>query len=198
MPAVDNDVIEVAVIHDNTTSGEQINNYQFQLQSGGPVAEADLLDDVQAIIQVIYTILATYISIRNVLREVVVRNKTQGLLVGTTDGGTYIGGLHVGDAVPQGVAPFVYYKTNIPRVVLSKYLPSVTEGSISVDGRVSTALQAVMVTFGTVLAATHVVGGHVYEYGYDSPKVVGFVLPSLLVVANVYAYQRRRKEGRGS
>lgn len=198
MPAIDDDVIEVAIIHDNTTSGEQVNNYQFQLTSGGPVDDADLLDDVALILQVLYLIIAAYTDIRNVLREVVVRNKTQGLLVGSTDAGTYLGGTNISDATPQGVAPYVYFKTNVPRVVLSKYLPSVGEGSVSADGRLTTAFQAVLLSYAVTLAATHAVGGHTYEYGYDSPKALGFVLPSVLVVANVYAYQRRRKEGRGS
>ena len=198
MTAQDGDIIEVAVIHDNTESGEQINNYQYQVVSGGPVADADLLDDIAFFVEVSYNIIKALIDVRNVLREVVVRNKTRLTLVGSTDANTYNGGSSVGNALPQGCAAMVYFKTGIPRVVLSKFVPSFGDNAKKLDGRLTTGAQGLMLAYATDLAGPHISSGRVYAYGYLSPKSLAFEEPTVVVVPNVFAYQRRRKPGRGS
>lgn len=198
MTAQNGDVIEVAVIHDNTSSGDQINNYQLQVDVGGPISDSDLLDDISEIFETLYLLIKTAMDVRNVLREVVVRNKTQGTLVGSTLLGTYTQGSNATGALPQGVAAHIYFKTGIPRVVLAKYLPSFGTSTISIDGRVTTAVQTQVTTFAAALTAPLVAGANTYQYGHLSPKTLQFELPTVFVVGNVMAYQRRRKEGRGS
>lgn len=198
MPAQDGDVIGVSVKHRNSESGDQINKFQFRISATAPVAEADVLDDIKEIIEAVYLLYEAWISIRNLFVENVVTNETQGLLYGSVDAGTYVGGLSADPAMPQGTAAYIYFKTAVPRVILSKYLPSANAASVNADGRVHSAQQTALAAWGVLLTATHVFSGRDYTYGYNSPKALGFVVPVLQVVSNVYGYQRRRKAGRGS
>lgn len=198
MTTQDGDVVEVTFIHDNDTSGEQINRYQFRKKSGGPLDDAGLLEDISQIMEALYVALQAAISIRNVFREIGVFNVTQSLIIGTTDAGAYVGGLGNDPALPQGVAGFVYFKTNVPRVILSKYLPSAHEVRLTADGKWTSVQLAFYVAFVAALLADWDMAGQVYEYGYLSPKTLAWVVPDLGVIPPVPGYMRRRKPGRGS
>lgn len=198
MAAQTGDVIVATVIHDNANSGEQMNRYQFQVSGGAPLSDGDLLDDISDIIEGLYILIEGFISIRNVLREVGVFNMTQDQLVGVTDAGAYVGGAATGDDVPQGACPFVYFKTNIPKVILSKYLPTGIVVQLTQSALLDTgALTAIALYADDLLDAFSEANG-LYDYGYLSPKTANFVIPQLAVVRAVLAYQRRRKPGRGS
>lgn len=195
---VDNDVLAMTVIHDNDEAGEQINRYQFKKTAGGPVDDAELLDTIAVIVQTLYTLVLAAIHVRNVLREVGVFNVTQNRIVGTTDGGTYIGGSGIDPGLPQGVAGYVYFKTNVPKVILSKYLPSSTTNKVTGTGIWIAAQTVLYTSFATSLMLPFVFGAHEYVYGYLSPKTLAFEVPDLAVVPRAPAYMRKRKPGRGS
>jgi len=198
MAAQDTDVIETTVIHDNSITGIQVNRYQWKLSTGVPVDDATLLDDVAFIIESLYDLIKTIIAIRNVFREVRVTNVTQNLLVGSTTAGAYLGGVSTGNDAPQGVSAFVYCTTNVPRVILSKYLPSPTVSDVNTDGGVIPGEYPEMVAYAAALLVPYVFNGTSYTYGYLSPKVLSFVIPQVSTPSFVYAYQRRRKKGRGA
>lgn len=192
------DVLECSVIHENSVSGVQINRYQFRLEGVGSLNEALVLDDIAEIIETIYNIVSALIAIRNVLREVRVHNMTQDVLLGSTDGGTYLGGTSASDDLPQGVASFIHFTTDVPRVILSKYLPSATVGDLIPSGSLGAPQLANLVAFGVALLATLSMTNGDYVYGYFSPKTSSFVQPQVAVASAVLAYQRRRKKGRGA
>lgn len=194
----DGDILGVAVIHDNDVSGEVVNRYQFQVSTPGPVSDATVLDDVKEIIEILYLILEAWLSVRNVLREVTVTNETKSILIGSTDAGTYVGGIAGNPAAAQGVAAYLYYKTSIPRVILSKYVPPITAVAFNAEGRMLSGLQTTMASYGASLMTPFIIAGVTYQYGYLSPKVLSFVVPQVLVTPAIFGYQRRRKEGRGS
>lgn len=192
------DVLELSVIHENSVSGVQINRYQFRLEGTGSLPQATVLDDISEIIETIYNIVKSVIAIRNVLREVRVQNITQDVLLGSTDGGTYVGGGSSGDDLPQGVASFIHFTTDVPRVILSKYFPSPTAGDMTATGGLVTLELADLVAFGVVLLDDIQTTNGLYRYGYFSPKTASFVIPQVAVASAVFAYQRRRKKGRGA
>lgn len=198
MTVADGDILECTVIHDNGTSGEQINRYQFQFEAPAPVSDADVLDDISEFIEALYILVRAMISVRNVFREVKVFNVTQYRLMGATDAGSYVGGLAADPAMPRGNAPYLHFVTNVPRVILSKYLPSMSTSQIGAGGLFASGVTALITSFGVLLMNTYFVGTNGYTYGYYSPKVLGFVFPQVLVVRDVVAYQRRRKSGSGS
>lgn len=192
------DVLECSVIHENSVSGVQINRWQFRLEGVGTLSVAEVLDDVAELIETIYNVVKTIIAIRNLLREVRVYNLTQDVLLGSTDGGTYVGGSSSGNDLPQGVATFIHFTTDVPRVILSKYFPSPTAGDSGADGSLVPLELADLVAVGVVLLADLVMTNGTYRYGYFSPKTVSFVLPQVAVASGIFAYQRRRKKGRGA
>jgi len=192
------DVLEATVIHDHSPAGEQVNKFQFKIDAPAPVVDSIILSDIQTIIEAIYTILQTYISVRNVLREVGVFNRTQLFSVGTTDADTYTGGTSADAALPEGVAAYQYFKTNISRVTLFKYWPSAATNDINTGGTVAPAMQTALAAVGTYLLDDISIGTRTYEYGYLSPKTLGWIRPDTCVVPEAFGYQRRRRRGRGS
>lgn len=194
----DGDVIEMTVIHDNAVAGVQLNRYQYQLSTGTPVDDATLLDDVAFIIEALYDIVKTIIAVQNVFREIRVVNKTQDLLIGSTDAGAYDGGISTGSAAPPAVSSFVHLTTNVPRVILSKYLPSPSVEDVQASGELAAIPFASLVEYAGALLEPFVFNGTLYTYGYDSPKALEFVIPQVATASRDFAYQRRRKAGRGA
>lgn len=191
------DIIEVSVIHDNAISGEQMNRYQLRVESGGPLSNADLLDDIKNWVQTLYSLIDTIINVRNVLREVGVYNKTQAMLVGTTTGGTYTGGLAPDPAAPQGVTGLAYFKTALPRVIPKKYIPSPSAGSFSGVGKWDTSYTTALTAFASWLMTVKGFTNGSYRYGTYNDVLLQWVLPDVAVVPTTPAYQRRRKPGVG-
>lgn len=198
MAVTPQDILEVTVAHDNGTAGEQLNRFQFRFDAGAPVSDADVMDDIEIIIQTLYVLVQAIISVRNVFREVKVFNVTQDRLMGSTDAGTYTGGSAADPAMPRGNAMYLHYVTSVPRVILSKYLPSMSQTQIASGGVLGAGTVTAITAFGVELALVQVLGGNTYAYGYLSPKTLSFVTPDVLVVKDVVAYQRRRKAGSGS
>ena len=198
MSVAPGEVIEAAVIHDNTTSGEQINVMQFQLDGPGPLADATVLDDISFIIEALYGAYQAFINVRNVFREITVRNKTTLALIGSVDAGVYVGGTDANPAEPQGVAPYVFFKTAVPRVVPKKFLPSISQVRVDGDGLPHASLQIAVGIFGSGLLAPWVFGASTYQYGHLSAKTLGFEIPTIAVTPDAFGYQRRRKPGSGS
>ena len=198
MSVEQDDILEVAVTFANDVSGDQMNRFQLRKEDVGSASEADVLDDIADILETIYTIIVSMISLRNVLQDVRVYNVTQDVLVGNTDAGTFIGGTGANPPSAQGVAFQTYFPTDVPRVVLSKYWPSVVQASITGEGLVSAARIANLTTICNLMVADFVEANGTYRYGYLSPKTLSFVVPEEFVVPAIPAYQRRRKPGRGS
>lgn len=199
MTVQDGDVIRATVIHDNATSGEQVNVYQYQLSTGSPVDNSIVLDDILDILEGVYNIVSNMINIANILREVNVFNLTQRIILGSGSLGTYSGGTGAGDQVPQGVAALAHFKTTVPRVVLSKYLPSMSIGTLGTDGTLTGSALTTLTAYASAMLSPDVFNGRTYEYGYLSPlPLVGWIEPVSAVARDIVAYQRRRKPGRGS
>lgn len=192
------DILELTVAHDNGTSGEQLNRLQFRFDAPAPATEADVLDDISELIESLYNLVKTIISVRNVFREIKAFNVTQDSLMGSTHAGTYGGGTAADPAMPRGNTTFIHFVTSVPRVILSKYLPSPAQAQVGNGGLLTVATTTAVAAYGTVLMNEQFFGVRGYLYGYLSPKTLGFVLPDVMVVRDVMAYQRRRKPGSGS
>lgn len=192
------DVIEFAVIHVNDGVDQQVNVFQFQKTDAIPTTDADLLVDVAQVVQAIYTLLATLITIRNVLSDVVVRNVTQGLLVGSTDGGSYNGGTAGGDQWPNGATAMTFFKTNVPRVILKKFWPAGIVLGLSPGGNPEASWLAGMASVAGLMLVPFVEANTTLQYGYLSPKTLGWEVPLTGHVPLIMSYQRRRKAGTGS
>jgi hypothetical protein len=81
---------------------------------------------------------------------------------------------------------------------MRKYFGVFTEADIDANGTWGTGLVAAMVVVAGFLLAPLVAANGAYEYGYLSPKTSNFEVPTGAVVTDIPAYQRRRRQGRGS
>jgi len=194
----DGDVVEVTVIHDNTESGEQLSRYQFGVGAPFPIDDADLLTDLGDLLFALYNAIKAFISIKNEFRELKVFNVTQDRLVGSGPMSAYTGGNGADPSAPQGVALYCWFPTSVPRVILSKYLPSPPTSIIAGTGRPTVATVTALSAFAANLMTPYTGTHGVYTYGYLSPKALTFVQPDVANVSGVFAYQRRRKPGRGA
>jgi len=193
-----NDVLRVAVIHDNDPAGEVVNQYQFRFDGPATITDTAGLGDVAYIIEQLYNIVVNMINIRNVLREVGVFNVTQNRLVGVTDANTYVGGTGIGTQMPPGTAALATFKTNVPKVILRKFLPPFASAQLASSGALSGTAQTAVEAFAAALLPQQISGSNRYQYGYLSSKTLSFEVPSIAIVGATIAYQRRRKPGVGA
>lgn len=193
-----NDILEVVVAHNNGVTGEQVNRFMFKATNVTTYDDADILDDVGDFIETLYNLVKTFISVRNVLRDVFVRNVTQDYNLGYVDPPTYSGGTAADPQAPEGVAPYIYFQTAVPNVTLSKYLPCSNTGNIFNDGGPSAGFQTALGNFGASLLAGHTGTKCNLQFGHKLPIAGTWVVPDTVVVPGFFAYQRRRKRNRGS
>jgi len=198
MAVNDGDILEVTVIHEIAFVGDVVNRYQFEHGCVTPQSDEAVLDNVAELIETIYTIVQSIINIRNVLREVGVFNKTQNRVVGITDAGTYTGGTAADPAIQSGVAPVATFKTNVPKVILRKFLPPLSTSKVGTGGNLTTATQTTVEAYAALLLSPFGINASTFQYGHLSPKTLTFVVPEIAVVSPIQGYQRRRKQGVGS
>ena len=192
------DVFEVSARTEFNSVEDVVNVYQFQYQDVGSQADALTIVDILTIIESVYSIINAAMSILQVYRDVRIANKTQGTILGTFGFLTLTAGSNASPPVAPGVCFLVSWNTPVPRVGMRKYYGVMTEANTDADGTWSSGLVAVGTTIGALLASP--LGGPTgnYLFGYLSPKTGIFELPTGVLVTDIPAYQRRRRQGRGS
>jgi hypothetical protein len=192
------DVIEIAARMEYNGTDDVVNVFQYELQSGADVTDAQTVVDVLTIIEVIYAFLTVLQSTLLLYRDLRVTNVTHSVLLGTTGWPTLTAGTHVGDAAPPGSASLLNFFTNISKVAPKKYFGGFVVDVLDFNGswNVSMGVQAASI-LGYMLVPV-AVGGNTWQYGYLSPKTLSFKVPVSGTWRDVVAYQRRRKPGRGS
>jgi ABC-type glycerol-3-phosphate transport system permease component len=175
-----------------------MNIFQFQYQDNEELTNGETVTDILTIVESIYALLVAALTTLPVFRDIRIANKTQGTILGTFGWPTLIAGTNADQPVAPGVCFLTSWNTPIPRVGMRKYWGVMTEANTDADGTWSAGLVAVGVTVAALLSGPlqGPVGG--YFFGYLSPKTLGFEVPAGAVVTDIPAYQRRRRQGRGS
>lgn len=173
-----------------------VNAFEFRLDSPGSVTDALVLDDIIEIMLALIAILDDAVSILVEWQRVRVQVRGGGRLLG--EGVLGVSGGATGDPLAPGVAGLVSMGTTIPRVTLRKYFGPFSEASIGSDGRFVSAIVTVLANAGNFLRGSHAQTSGNYTYGYFSPKTSAFETPNSTTATNIPAYQRRRRQGRGS
>lgn len=177
----------------------EINNvYQFRLESAVPITDEEAVDDILEIIDDVIQFLTTFLSVLVVARDIVVRRLSPATVFGAFPWPTFTAGVATADATPPGVAGQVYFSTAIPRVILRKYYGVFNETQISTAGDLRNTVRDAMALIGAKLLLSITATNGVWRYGYFSPKVAGFVEPTVATIPTPFSYQRRRKPGVGS
>lgn len=193
-----NDVMEVSARSEWNGVEDTVSVYQLRKTDSGPTDDADVVDDLVTIMELIYNIFLAAQTALLIYRDIRIKNVTQDVLMGVHPWPTITAGVATGGAMPPGNAALVSFDTGKPRVVLRKFLGGLVSTDLDADGTLDTAVVAALLVFGATLVAPLVQTNGTYEYGYLSPKTLQWETPISVVVTDITAYQRRRKQGRGS
>lgn len=192
------DILEIDARMEFDGSEDVINNYQILMGSISSPDEQDVIDDILAWLETLYVIFQGVQTIKLFFRDVRIFNKTLDELVGLFAWPTLVTGQSNEPPLPPGVAGLVQFNTVVPRVLLRKYIGGWVEETLSASGQWTLAETAKLATFGTLCASPQATPNASWVYGYDSPKTASFVTPTSSVATSIPAYQRRRRQGRGS
>lgn len=191
------DVLEVAVIGDFNQASEIVNVFHLKAISG--VADvADVMDDIEDIAIIIFTIIKALATAQTIWRRIRVRNLSQGTILGEQAFAAPIQGTATGDSMPPGVCALTYFSTGVPHVQTRKFWGPIGETHCDGEGTLNTAARTILVNVIANMLAGYIQTNDAYSYGYLSPKTGTFLPATSGAYAEQFAYQRRRKPGRGS
>lgn len=192
------DILEASPRLEFNSVDDQVNVFQFQNESVSPLTDTQGINDVIEVLEVLYTILVPLISILTVFRDIRVRNVTQSVVYGVFPWPTLTAGTQVQPAIPLACAGLLNFSTGIARVTPRKYFGSLTTTSIDSQGNLTAGTLALIASVGATLLTSMVATNASWNYGYFSPKTLGWQQAVSVVATNIPAYQRRRKPGRGA
>jgi hypothetical protein len=188
----------VDLIGDFDVVEDIVNTFQFRLDSASLTDDAQVLDDLISLLESIVTIMKNLATAITVWRRIRVQNISNNTLIGERAFTAPIAGLVSGNPAPPGVAALLSLKTNIPRVVMRKYIGVLPQSTITATGVIAAASVTHLNNLGNFLMSSQIKTNGTWSYGYLSPKTAGFVRPVSFLSSSVPAYQRRRRQGRGS
>lgn len=192
------DVVEIAVRMEANGVEDIVNVYQFQNNTPAGFVDTIFMDHMADFFDDIYTPLLTGQADTFVYRDMTFRNVTQAVLMGVRTWPVITAGASATAQIPPGVAGLINFPTIIPRVILKKYIGGFVVSLIDGDGSFTTAVTALLLQMAADLL-TGPVGVMIgVDYGYLSPKTLNFEVPTGGLGTDIPAYQRRRKQGRGS
>lgn len=192
------DVVEASARCEFAGIDDIVNVFQFQKQDIGPTSDQFVIDDIIDILEAFYTILNASVTIWQFYRDIRFTNVTQNKVLGTHSWKTLATGVVGGDALAPGVAALINYGTGIARVTPRKYIGVFTEAANDQMGVWTSAVVGGLTAAAATLMGLIVETNGDYYYGYFSPKTINFEVVNSAVITNIPAYQRRRKQGRGS
>lgn len=191
-------VVEASTRQEFNGVEDVVNAWQFRLVTGAPLTEEQGADEILEILEILYEILQTFITTVTIYRDVRMLNQTDDILMGIHNWPTLIAGENSNGPVPPGVAGMINLSTVVPNVTLRKYFGVFAETSLGSDGTWDSGQITALGDVATALLAPLEATNSIWEYGYTSPKTLGWVAPISASLTDVPAYQRRRKQGRGS
>jgi len=101
-------------------------------------------------------------------------------------------------AVPEGAAALMSFPTGVKRVIPRKYFGVLDNSMVSALGFLTSTCVGYFEDVGDLLMVPWEGTYASWEYGYNSPKTLGFERPLGYSISTVPAYQRRRRRGTGS
>lgn len=192
------DVIEVAARSEFNGVDDIVNVWQFQITTPGSINDAGVAGDLIGILEAFYNLINAGISLLQLYRDLRLTNITKGTVLGIYPWATLVAGAAADEPTPPGVATLLNFSTDIPRVAPRKYIGVTTEVRVDSQGFLDAGWVALNASAGALMIGVLTGTLGTYLYGYQSPKTLTFEPVKALTVTNVPAYQRRRKQGRGS
>jgi hypothetical protein len=200
MAVADNSILRVAAHFISAAASDIVNVYHFTMDSVGDVSEANVLADLEDLIDALMTNLdqayPTSTSCDSV--EAWVWNSTLSRWdsIGEVNG-TWAGTSTNLDEAPAGVAMYVRADSSDAQAKGAKYLPPPNDAALA-DGLITSTVMTYLANFLTDYAATYVGTYAEFIPGLWQIATESFKLFSGTgTTSNVPAYQRRRKPGVG-
>lgn len=192
------DVLEVTARGEFNGIEDVVNVFQYRYESVPPIADNLAVDDILNIMETLYIILNGAITILQLYRDIRIANQTQGTLMGRFSWPTLVAGAGIGPTVAPGVAFLTSLTTPVPRVGMRKYWGVMTDANMDADGTWGAAIVVAGLTVNIAMLNPFAAVNGSWQFGYTSPKTLAFEIPTGGVVTDIPAYQRRRRQGRGS
>jgi hypothetical protein len=198
MALTDGQIVRADYIGDFNASDMLAQVYQFKLLSGGPLDEADMLDDLEEIFDTIWDIIKGLHSVLVAFRKVRSQLVPTGTLLGDLTFASPYLGTSADDVSAVTQTMPVSFKTVVPRVILRKSWGPPAENQINQTGGLTAAAVTALGTAAAALLANLVMTNGTWEYGYYSPKTTSWETPVTAVTTSRPGTMARRRVGRGS
>lgn len=192
------DVIRASARMEFEGVDDVVNVYEFMLTSGPSLDDSQTATSILNVLETIYTPLIGTQNNQYAYRDVRLENVTQSTLLGVFAWPTLTTGASITGNLPPGVSGLINLGTDVAKVILRKYLGGFIQSNLDTDGTFTSALVAVLVAVANILLSPITEGGNTWDYGYISSKTLLFERPVSATITDIPAYQRRRKQGRGS
>lgn len=192
------DVVRADVIGDWNQTVQLVETYQLQLQSGGPIDAADVLDDLAEWFDALWLLIRGYRQALTFLRRIKAQLVPDGDIIGEYTYSTPKTGQHDSPVSSTTVTAPLSFLTTVPRVILRKSYGPMAEAAINDDGELTSGVQGALADVAVFLLDTFVATNGAWNYGYYSPKAAGFVQPFAAVITTAPGTMARRRLGRGA
>lgn len=199
MADVDNgDVLRIAATWEYDGTEEITNVFHCLVNSGGDKAFADVSDDIEEYVDLMYANIIDQIRTNQLVDRISVANVTQHLVFGSLSWGVITAGLAAGGPVPSGAACLAYGRTFTPRVQIKKYYGVFTQTALG-DGKWVTDTRAdVTADFNNHISPQAMTDGLNLTGVAWNRTLETYTLAVSSVTVEEPVYQRRRRRGRGS
>lgn len=198
MTVATGDTVRADVIGDWNGSVEVVQSYQFKLATGGPLADALALDDLADIFEDIWLLAKLLYNTLMTVRRLKARLVPSGVLLGEHIFSPVLVGLQASDISSTTVTAPLSFLSTVPRVILRKSYGPIAENQVDPAGELGAAPLAQLTLISALMLADMVEVNGTWEYGFYSPKTLGFVRPVAAVFSSAPGTMARRRLGRGS
>lgn len=193
-----NDIIRAAARGRWNSLSDVINVFWYQMTSSAGLTAAEVAEDIGDILETLYDYLDTFQHVSYSYKDITYFNVTQNKPLGAWDWPSLNAGTANYDALPTGVAAFIFARTGYNRIIGRKYLGVFTENDCGNGGWGS----SLMTNLGYFAAWWLVTGWEQtngdWDQGIYSAGNATLYPIEEVVVRQVPGYQRRRKQGVGA
>jgi hypothetical protein len=198
MTAQQYDVMTLVVRAEGLGTEDIVNVFELQKTDDAVADDASVVSDLEDWITVIFSLVKVLQVVTTLYREFKVYNKTQGTIVGSGTITDPTAGSSAGGSLPLGVAGLISFPTNIGKITGRKYIGGLGATHLNADGTMVSTSVTQMIAIGNAIRASYEGTTSDWEYGVTQAATGNFITPNATLVTDVFAYQRRRKAGRGS
>lgn len=192
------DILRAAARLETQDDDDIVNVYQFRLGSAAAMSDQQGVDDIIEFLEAVYIAIIAIIPVLTIFRDITVRNMTTATNYGVFPWDTLTVGQGAGNDYPPGVSLLASFPTGVSRVTTRKYWGNCATPNFTQEGLFTAAAVVDAGDAGAILLAEFLATVGDWVYGYDSPTFMGWIRPTAVALTDVPAYQRRRRQGRGS